>query len=112
VTPGGACADTNIVMRACRDAGFEPRGAYFSTDYFAIQGLVASGMGVALVPGLALVTPRLDVAVRPVVGGAPQRGIGAAFAGEPVGAAATMLECLREASVGYRRAEPRESLTA
>src|SRR4051812_35517139 len=79
VTPGGACADTNIVMRACRECGFEPRGAYFSTDYFAIQGLVASGMGVALIPGLALVTPRLDVAVRPVAGSVPKRGIGAAF---------------------------------
>ena len=103
ITPGGACRDTNIVMRACREAGFEPRGAYFSMDYFAIQGLVATGMGVALVPGLALVTQRPDVAVRPVAGRAPRRGIGAAFAGEPVGAAATMLECLREASVPYRR---------
>src|ERR671922_2167162 len=88
----GTCADSNIVLRACREAGFEPRGAYFSHDYFAIQGLVASGMGVALVPALALVTPRLDVAVRPVAGRVPLRGIAAAFAGEPTGAAATMLE--------------------
>ena len=48
----GTCADTNIVLRACQQAGFEPRIAYTSDDYFAIQGLVASGMGVALVPGL------------------------------------------------------------
>jgi DNA-binding transcriptional LysR family regulator len=112
VTPGGACEDTNIVMRACREAGFEPRGAYFSHDYFAIQGLVASGMGVALVPALALVTPRLDVAVRPVAGRVPLRGIAAAFAGEPTGAAATMLECLRQASAAYQRPEPLQKLTA
>jgi DNA-binding transcriptional LysR family regulator len=105
VTPGGMCADTNIVLRACRECGFEPRGAYFTSDYFAIQGLVASGMGVALIPALALVTPRSDVAVRPVAGTAPMRGIAAAFVGEPVGAAATMLDCLRDASVPYRRAE-------
>src|SRR4051794_7213884 len=105
VTPGGMCADTNIVMRACRECGFEPRGDYFTSDYFAIQGLVASGMGVALIPALALVTPRSDVAVRPVAGTAPTRGIAAAFASEPVGTAATMLECLRDASVPYRRAE-------
>jgi hypothetical protein len=43
------------------------------------------------------------VAVRPVTGRAPYRGIGAAFSGEPVGAAATMLDCLREASLPYRR---------
>ena len=47
----GTCADSNIVLRACQQAGFEPRVAYTSDDYFAIQGLVASGMGVALVPG-------------------------------------------------------------
>jgi DNA-binding transcriptional LysR family regulator len=103
LTPGDSCRDTNIVLRACREAGFEPRGAYFSMDYFAIQGLVATGMGVALVPALALVTQRPDVAVRPVTGQAPYRGIGAAFNGEPVGAAATMFDCLREASVPYRR---------
>jgi DNA-binding transcriptional LysR family regulator len=105
VTPGGVCADTNIILQACREVGFEPRGAYFSSDYFAIQGLVASGMGVALIPGLALVTQRPDVAVRPVHGRAPQRGIAAAFCGAPVGAAATMLDCLREASLPYRDAE-------
>ena len=46
----GTCADSNVVLRACRDAGFQPRIAYQSDDYFAIQGLVASGMGVALHP--------------------------------------------------------------
>ena len=62
----GTCADSNVVLRACRDAGFEPRIAYQSDDYFAIQGLVASGMGVALIPGLGLASTREDVAVRPV----------------------------------------------
>ena len=50
----GTCADSNVVLRACQDAGFQPRIAYQSDDYFAIQGLVASGMGVALIPGLGL----------------------------------------------------------
>ena len=64
----GTCADSNVVLRACREAGFEPRIAYTSDDYFAIQGLVASGMGVALIPGLGLASMRDDVAVRPVKG--------------------------------------------
>lgn len=98
----GTCADSNIVLRACRDAGFQPRIAYVSDDYFAIQGLVASGMGVALVPGLALASLREDVAVRPVRGRPPYRRVGAVTAGDaPGGAIVTMLECLREASVAY-----------
>src|SRR6185503_4005348 len=75
----GTCADSNIVLRACAQAGFQPRIAHTSDDYFAIQGLVASGMGVALVPGLALVSTREDVAVRPLRGRPPYRRIGAVY---------------------------------
>jgi DNA-binding transcriptional LysR family regulator len=98
----GTCADSNVVLRACRDAGFEPRVAYTSDDYFAMQGLVASGMGVALIPGLALASMRDDVAVRPVKGRSPYRRIAAVTASETVGGAvATMLECLRDAGEVY-----------
>ena len=31
--------DSNVVLRACGEAGFQPRIAYQSDDYFAIQGL-------------------------------------------------------------------------
>jgi len=98
----GTCADSNVVLRACRDAGFEPRIAYTSDDYFAMQGLVASGMGVALIPGLALASMRDDVAVRPVKGHSPYRRVAAITSGETVGGAvATMLECLRDAGEVY-----------
>ena len=98
----GTCADSNVVLRACRDAGFEPRIAYTSDDYFAIQGLVASGMGVALIPGLGLASMRDDVAVRPVKGRSPYRRVAAVTSGETVGGAvATMLECLRDAGEVY-----------
>ena len=76
----GTCADSNVVLRACRDAGFQPRIAYQSDDYFAIQGLVASGMGVALIPGLGLASTRDDVAVRPVKGRPPYRRVAAVTA--------------------------------
>ena len=97
----GTCEDSNVVLRACHEAGFQPRVAYTSDDYFAIQGLVASGMGVALVPGLALASLRDDVAVRPVHGRPPRRRVAAITAGPSVGAAATMVECLREAGAAY-----------
>jgi DNA-binding transcriptional LysR family regulator len=98
----GTCADSNVVLRACRDAGFQPRIAYQSDDYFAIQGLVASGMGVALIPGLGLASTRDDVAVRPVKGRPPYRRIAAITAAEVSGGAIpTMLECLRDAGALY-----------
>jgi DNA-binding transcriptional LysR family regulator len=108
----GTCADSNIVLRACKEAGFEPRVAYTSDDYFAIQGLVASGMGVALVPGLALASTRDDVAVRPLRGRPPYRRIGAVFAPEPAGPVTLMLDCLREAVAEYRRAAPMAAVAA
>ncbi|MCU1491667.1 MAG: putative LysR-family transcriptional regulator [Acidimicrobiaceae bacterium] len=43
-----------IVLEACREAGFEPRYVFEGDEYGMTQGLVASGLGVALVPGLAL----------------------------------------------------------
>src|SRR5665648_822805 len=42
------------VVRSCLAAGFEPDVAFESDDYETIQGLVAAGVGVALIPRLAL----------------------------------------------------------
>jgi DNA-binding transcriptional LysR family regulator len=108
----GTCAQSNVVLRACQQAGFEPRVAYTSDDYFAILGLVASGMGVALVPGLALVSTREDVAVRPLRGRPPYRRIGAVYTGEPIGPLGVMLDCLRDAVEEYRRAAPISAVAA
>jgi DNA-binding transcriptional LysR family regulator len=108
----GTCADSNIVLRACQQAGFEPRVAYTSDDYFAIQGLVASGMGVALVPGLALASTRDDVAVRPLRGRPPYRRIGAVFPPDPSGPLAVMLDCLRDAVEAYKGAAPVSAVAA
>jgi DNA-binding transcriptional LysR family regulator len=108
----GTCQGSNIVLRACAQAGFEPRVAYTSDDYFAIQGLVAAGMGVALVPGLALASQREDVAVRPLRGRPPYRRIGAVFSGEAAGPLAVMLDCLRDAVEAYRGSAPISAVAA
>ncbi len=47
-----ACA--RHVVSVCREAGFEPRVTFESDDYDTVQGLVAAGVGVALIPRLAL----------------------------------------------------------
>jgi DNA-binding transcriptional LysR family regulator len=51
-TPDGAYG--RIVLHSCRAAGFEPRVAFGSDDYNAVQAFVAVGLGIAMLPGLAL----------------------------------------------------------
>ena len=74
----GGHPDALIVLRACHAAGFEPRIAFHSDDYLAIQGFIAAGMGVSLIPDLALLATRDDVAIRSVAGSAPFRTVQAA----------------------------------
>jgi DNA-binding transcriptional LysR family regulator len=73
-----SCPDTAIFLRACQKAGFEPRVAFYSDDYNAIQGFVGAGMGVALIPDLALVSVRDDIVVRSLGPQPPYRRIVAA----------------------------------
>lgn len=46
----------SIVLQACRDAGFTPRVTQDATQIQTVIGLVGSGLGVALVPGVAAMT--------------------------------------------------------
>jgi DNA-binding transcriptional LysR family regulator len=46
------------MVEACQGAGFTPRIAYTSDDHMVEQSLVAAGLGVTTVPGLALETYR------------------------------------------------------
>jgi DNA-binding transcriptional LysR family regulator len=77
-TRHASCPDTRILHHACAAAGFEPRVAFESDDYGAIQGFIAAGVGVALIPDLALVSARDDVAIRALAGAAPHRRVMAA----------------------------------
>jgi DNA-binding transcriptional LysR family regulator len=88
------------VIRSCHAAGFEPSVSFESDDYQTVQGLVAAGVGVALIPQLALSAVRDDLVVRALDPESPARRV---FAATPRGAAvtpavATMLDVLREAS--------------
>jgi DNA-binding transcriptional LysR family regulator len=88
------------VVRSCHAAGFEPNVSFESDDYQTVQGLVASGVGVALVPALALSSVREDVSVRALHPEGPVRDV---LAATPRGAGVTaavasMLDVLREAS--------------
>ncbi|MFC4015906.1 LysR family transcriptional regulator [Nonomuraea purpurea] len=46
-------AGSTCLARLCAARGFEPRIAFRSNDYDVVRGLVAAGVGVAVVPALA-----------------------------------------------------------
>ena len=95
----GTCADSNVVLHAFRDAGYEPNVSFASDDYQALQGMAASGIGVALIPTIALMSSRPDVVVVPLRGRAPAREIVAAVrAGETDPVVEHMVEALRNAA--------------
>lgn len=48
------------LVEMCAEAGFEPRIDFATDDYPAVVGLVSAGLGVAVLPGLALEAVRRD----------------------------------------------------
>src|SRR4051795_13183229 len=95
---GGTCPDSNIVLRACRDAGFEPDVRLAFDDYNALQGMAAAGVGVALIPSLAAANLRADVSIIPPRRQPPSRRIQAAVrVGEGDALVDHVIEALRAA---------------
>lgn len=86
------------VVRSCHAAGFEPRVSFESDDYQTVQGLVAAGVGVALIPQMALSATRSDIEIRALDPGSPVRRVLAAVrrGAAVTPAVATMLDVLRE----------------
>ncbi|MGH2951122.1 MAG: LysR substrate-binding domain-containing protein, partial [Solirubrobacterales bacterium] len=64
-----------VVLRACREAGFEPQIGFESDDYHVMQGFIAAGLGFTLLPDVALPTLRSDLVVRATDPPAPKRRI-------------------------------------
>ena len=92
--PGGMCGAMH--RHACQAAGFEPRVSFESEDYGVVQGLVAAGVAVSLLPMLALSNVRDDIVVRPLGSETPVRRVSAAVsAGYRSLATQAMLEVLQ-----------------
>jgi DNA-binding transcriptional LysR family regulator len=93
------------VVRCCHAAGFEPLVSFESDDYLTVQGLVAAGVGVALVPLLALGAggAREGTVVRALAPPEPVRHVIAATAAGPSAApaAVAMLAILCDVARGY-----------
>src|SRR4029453_16330623 len=72
----GPCG--RLHLAACAAAGFEPKIGFISDDYNVVPGPNAAGVGVSLLPALALTNLREDIVVRSLGSKAPTRRIAAA----------------------------------
>jgi molybdate transport repressor ModE-like protein len=86
------------LLDMCSRAGFDPRVSFTTDDFVAVQALVAAGLGVTTLPGLALLAAR-NPAVHTAVLPDSTRHVLAATYGEPPEPPATsaLLEALTEA---------------
>ncbi|MFE7133692.1 LysR family transcriptional regulator [Streptomyces sp. NPDC057638] len=76
------CLHTEAYLRRYAErAGFEPEVRGTTTDYFFACSLVAAGVGVSLIPSIALTSPPPGVRAIPVAEPAPTRHIGVATIG-------------------------------
>jgi DNA-binding transcriptional LysR family regulator len=85
---------------ACRAAGFVPDVPFHANDFGVLAAYVAAGLGVALVPGLALDAFARGAVVRPLVAPVTRRiYVSARRGGLERPALAAMVEALRAAAV-------------
>jgi DNA-binding transcriptional LysR family regulator len=87
------------LLALCAEEGFEPRIGYSSDDIVVMQALVAAGLGVTTMPGLALRAHRPEGIVASELPGS-QRHVYAATYGQPPDppATASLLAALAEAA--------------
>ena len=91
------------VVRSCLAAGFEPNATFESDDYETVQGLVAAGVGVALIPRLALTRVHPGIVVRELAPRSPARKVVAATMSGPgvAPAAKKMIKVLSDVARQY-----------
>jgi DNA-binding transcriptional LysR family regulator len=97
------CECNRLISRACAVAGYEPRIAFETDDYTAMQGFVAAGVGVSLIAELGLSSVRDDIVVRDLGRDTPVRQIFAATLADGYRSPATqaMLEILKDVAARY-----------
>jgi DNA-binding transcriptional LysR family regulator len=99
------CGCRQITETMCREAGFEPRVAFEADDTMAAQALVAAGVGVALLPQLALTTVHPGVVARRLVNPPARRIWAARLEGAYASPASdAMLQTLEDVAEEFREA--------
>ncbi|GAA3663464.1 LysR family transcriptional regulator [Nocardioides ginsengisoli] len=88
------------LVERCRSAGFVPRVMHESDDYVVLQSLVAHGLGVAVLPRLALTTFRHPSVEARLAGDFGERTVSAVYrpGAEQVPATRALLEQLKAAT--------------
>ena len=101
------------LLSLCADEGFEPRIGYTSDDMVVMQALVAAGLGVTTIPGLALRAHRAEGIVASELPGS-QRHVYAATYGEPPDppAVAALVSALAEAATSATSSAVTSSVTS
>jgi DNA-binding transcriptional LysR family regulator len=108
------CECNRLINRACAVAGFEPRIAFETDDYTAMQGFVAAGVGVSLIAELGLTSIRDDIVVRSLGRETPVREVYASTLLDAHRTPATlaMLEILAGVASKYESRRPQLHLVA
>ena len=79
------------LLRQCAQAGFVPKIAFTTDDYVAVQALVAAGLGVTTLPGLALQAARHPGVRAEAMPGARRRVSALVYGAPPDPPATTLL---------------------
>jgi DNA-binding transcriptional LysR family regulator len=87
---------TTTLGEACARAGFAPRVAVRIGEWTGKLGYVAAGLGVTMVPAMAVPAVRADLALRPLGEFAPRRTVYAALPRPALASARTLLGFLRQ----------------
>lgn len=93
---GGSCRELTVL--SCLMAGFEPEISFETSDYNVMQSMIASGLGVTLLPDLALAFRHPGVAVVSICPTAPTRRVWAVTltSGSRSAATESMVEVLAD----------------
>lgn len=99
--PGGASYDN--LLRVCAQAGFRPDVRFSSDDFDVVRGIVRVGLGVALVPSLALGVDRSIGLHRLSEDGPRRRVLALSRSTDPNPLLPVMVEAIRAAAAEFAR---------
>ncbi|MFE3453419.1 LysR family transcriptional regulator [Nonomuraea sp. NPDC059194] len=95
---GGCDRCRSHLLELCAQAGFEPSISFTSDDIVAVQALVAAGMGVTVLPGLALRAHRHERVSANEIPGSTRHVYAATYGAPPLPpATAALVHALRAA---------------